>query len=170
MDDKSEILASNEQFARQQPSGRVAVFMGATAGIGESTLGQMVTILNDSVFYILGRNPEHISGKLDQLSATAAKRGNTIIFIKSQVSSIASIDAACDRIRAAESKVDYLCMSPGGMPFGGATCRSSYFFPVTDPALDGGRMGLSIIQTPQKESRHVSQCPTTRDFAWYTIF
>ncbi|KZZ87556.1 NAD(P)-binding domain protein [Moelleriella libera RCEF 2490] len=136
MDDKSEILASSEQFARQQSSGRVAVFMGATAGIGESTLGQMVTMLNDSVFYTLGRNPEHISGKLDQLSATAAKRGNIIIFVESQVSSIASIDAACDRIRAAESKVDYLCMSPGGMPFGGATSVVNHTTICTSLAFD----------------------------------
>lgn len=125
MVNKSEILSSNEKVAQQHLKSRVAVFMGATTGIGASTLNQMVTMLEDSTFYVLGRNPADIAGRLEQLRATASKRGNRIIFIETQVSYISNIDNACNQILAAETKVDYLCMSPGGMPFGGATCEQS---------------------------------------------
>lgn len=119
----AKVLAANEEFARQNPAGCVAVFMGATAGIGESTLKRMVTLLDNSTFYVLGRNPTEIASKLEQLRISASTHQNKIVFIEAQVSLIADVDAACDRIIADENKVDYLCMSPGGMPFGGAVCK-----------------------------------------------
>ncbi|KAI0485534.1 hypothetical protein F4859DRAFT_471547 [Xylaria cf. heliscus] len=120
MTDKVTVIDRNDEFARQHHQGCVAVFMGATAGIGESTLNRMVTMLDDSTFYILGRNPQGIASKLDRLKSTASTRGNKVVFIETQVSLISYVDAACDQIIAAEKKVDYLCMSPGGVPFGGA--------------------------------------------------
>ncbi|KAK2601906.1 hypothetical protein QQS21_004497 [Conoideocrella luteorostrata] len=109
----SEILRSNEQIAQQHLKGRVAVFMGATAGIGQSTLNQMITMLDDSTFYVLGRNPTDIVSQLESLKLSASKRGNKIVFIESQVSCIAMIDAACDQILAAESRVHYLYTDEG---------------------------------------------------------
>ncbi|KAI1398161.1 hypothetical protein F4819DRAFT_43936 [Hypoxylon fuscum] len=120
MVNKANILVTNEQFARQRKACCLAVFMGATAGIGESTLHRMVTLLDNSTFYALGRNPTEIASKLQQLRVIAATRRNKSVFVGTQVSLIADVDAACDKIIADESKVDYLCMSPGGMPFGGS--------------------------------------------------
>ncbi|KAI0179379.1 hypothetical protein GGR52DRAFT_303874 [Hypoxylon sp. FL1284] len=116
----AEVSAANEEFARLHHDGCVCVFMGATAGIGQSTLQRMVTLLDKSTFYVLVRNPTEYTGKLESLSVAASARKNKVVLIEAQVSLIADVDAACDRIIAEENKIDYLCMSPGGMPFGGA--------------------------------------------------
>ncbi|KAI0477146.1 hypothetical protein GGR56DRAFT_391514 [Xylariaceae sp. FL0804] len=112
------IVAANETFARQGHEGRICVFMGATAGIGWGTLRRMVTMLRNSTFYILGRSPSRFAAKLAELQALAP--GSKIIFIQVQVSLISGIDAACDEIMANEKRVDYVCMSAGGVPFHGA--------------------------------------------------
>ncbi|KAI0180527.1 hypothetical protein GGR52DRAFT_248193 [Hypoxylon sp. FL1284] len=115
---KAAILAANEGFARQSHSGCVAVFAGATNGIGEYTLSRMVTLLEGSTLYVLGRSFANISQRVRE---NAAARNNKIVFVEAQVSRIADVDSACDMIIEKESKVDYLCMSQGGFPWGGAS-------------------------------------------------
>jgi NADP-dependent 3-hydroxy acid dehydrogenase YdfG len=114
------IIKSNNEFASQHHTGKVCVFAGATAGIGFGTLRRMVTMLDSSTFYVLGRNETKCADKLDALRNTAPSC--KIIFVESQVSLISSIDTAAAKITAAEQKVDYVCVSPGGMPFQGAKC------------------------------------------------
>ncbi|KUJ09016.1 uncharacterized protein LY89DRAFT_701536 [Mollisia scopiformis] len=114
------IRASNAPFANQHHEGLVCVFAGATSGIGLATCQKMTTMLQSSTFYILGRSPERYTDLLDQMRELAPS--NKIVYVETQVSLIASIDAACAQISSAEQKVDYLCMSPGGMPFQGAVC------------------------------------------------
>ncbi|KAH8646021.1 hypothetical protein BGZ60DRAFT_438356 [Tricladium varicosporioides] len=112
------IIESNERFASQQHEGLVCVFIGATSGIGMGTLRKMATMLYSSTFYVLGRSESRFQKELDQLRERSPSCN--FIFIETQVSLISGIDAACDKITSAEQKVDYLCMSPGGMPFQGA--------------------------------------------------
>ena len=38
---------------------------------------------------------------------------NKIVFLSAQVSLLGDIDAACEHIKAAEDKVDFVYMSPG---------------------------------------------------------
>jgi hypothetical protein len=47
---------------------------------------------------------------------------NHFIHLEAEVSLISSIDLACKAILKVEKQVDYLCTSPGGMPFQGAVC------------------------------------------------
>ena len=114
------VKASNDCFAGEQHEGRVCVFAGATSGIGFSTLQKLVTMLRASIFYVLGRSEEEFLDQLKKLRALSPT--SKVVFVNTQVSLISHIDAACKQIVAAESKVDYLCMSPGGMPFQGAVC------------------------------------------------
>lgn len=116
------IAESNLAYAQEQHSSLVCVFAGATAGIGRATLERLATMLHSSTFYILGRNKQRHAAWLDQLGATAPS--SKFVYIEAQVSMISDIDTACDQILSAELKVDILCMSPGGMPFAGAKCRS----------------------------------------------
>lgn len=116
----NEITNSNSRFADEQRTGCVCVFAGATSGIGYGTLRRFVTMLQSSTFYVLGRSEERFAAKLSQLRESP----NKIVFVDCQLSLIRSVDEACASITAAETKVDYLCMSPGGMPFQGATCAS----------------------------------------------
>ncbi|KAI1810057.1 hypothetical protein GGS20DRAFT_569129 [Poronia punctata] len=120
MVDKLTVVANNADFASQHVKGRVAVFMGATAGIGENTLQRLITMLDASTFYILGRNPTAFASKLEELKKLAAPRDNKVVFIQTQVALISDVDKACEQIIAVEKKVDYLCLSAGGVPFGGA--------------------------------------------------
>lgn len=114
-----EIQESNARFAHEIHKGLVCVFAGATSGIGLATLQKLTTLLQSSTFYVLGRPEKHFS-LLDNIRTIASS--NKIIFIEMQFSLISSIDEACAQITSAEQKVDYLCMSPGGMPFQGAVC------------------------------------------------
>ncbi|KAH9906962.1 hypothetical protein F4778DRAFT_800897 [Xylariomycetidae sp. FL2044] len=118
MVDKEVILASNAAFSIQRRQKHVCVFAGATSGIGYGTLRRMVTMLESSKFYILGRSLSRFTAKLNELRASAPTCD--IIFVEADLSLIADIDAACKQIKEAEQRVDYLCMSPGGMPFQGA--------------------------------------------------
>jgi NADP-dependent 3-hydroxy acid dehydrogenase YdfG len=118
------VKESNTRFAAQQHKGLVCVFAGATSGIGLGTLERMVTMLYSSTFYVLGRSPSRYASQLDQLRKLSAT--NKIVFVETEVSLISGIDAACAQIASAEQKVDYLCMSPGGLPFQGDVCMYKY--------------------------------------------
>ncbi len=48
-----------------------------------------------------------------------------ILFIKAEVSLLSEIDAACQRIRTVERKIDILYMSQGCVPLNGPVCASS---------------------------------------------
>jgi NAD(P)-dependent dehydrogenase (short-subunit alcohol dehydrogenase family) len=121
MVDITAVRLSNAQYAAAGHSGLVCVFAGATAGIGYATLQVMATLLENSNFYVLGRSQSRHEAKLDHLQDIAPSC--KFIFIETQVSLISGIDDACKRIVAAEEKIDYLCMSLGGMPFQGAVCK-----------------------------------------------
>jgi NADP-dependent 3-hydroxy acid dehydrogenase YdfG len=121
MVDITAVRQSNSQYASAERTGLVCVFAGATGGIGHATLQAMATLLKDSTFYILGRGQSRHESKLDHLKNISPSC--KFIFIETQVSLISEIDNACKIIASAEEKVDYLCMSPGGMPFQGAVCK-----------------------------------------------
>ena len=116
------IIESNEMFASKHQEGAVCVFIGATSGIGWGTLRRMATMLYSSTFYVLGRSEARFASKLDQLRDLGPT--SKFVFVDTQISFISGIDTACERIISTEKRVDYLCMSSGGMPFGGAICMS----------------------------------------------
>ena len=113
----------NFRFASAQHAELVLVFAGATAGIGLSTLERMLTMVQRSTFYVIGRSATKFAAKLEMLKAL--NRGSTIIFLEAQFSLISDIDDVSKKISAAENKVDYLFLSPGAVPLNGATCTSS---------------------------------------------
>ena len=108
------------EFNKEQDVGLVCVFVGATSGIGASTLEKMVQKLQKSTFYVLGRSASRFTNqraKLESLSPSCK-----IVFIQAEVSLLSAVDAACKQIAAAEQKVDYLYMSPGLIPLNGPQC------------------------------------------------
>jgi NAD(P)-dependent dehydrogenase (short-subunit alcohol dehydrogenase family) len=117
----STIVASNARFAKAQHNGCVCVFAGATAGIGLATLKKLAASLHSSTFYILGRSPSRYMGHLNELENIGPS--NNYTFVEAQASLISDIDIACHQITLSETKVDYLCMSQGGVPWAGATCK-----------------------------------------------
>lgn len=108
------------EFNKEQDAGLVCVFVGATSGIGASTLETMVQKLLKSTFYVLGRSASRFANqraKLDSLSPSCK-----IVFIQAEVSLLSAVDAACKEITASEQKVDYVYMSPGLIPLNGPQC------------------------------------------------
>jgi NADP-dependent 3-hydroxy acid dehydrogenase YdfG len=116
------VIQNNARFAKEQHTDAVCVFAGATKGIGLATLKKLAAMLYSSTFYVLGRSPSGYANLLDQLKQ--AGPSNSYIFIEVQVSLISSVDAACLHIASMENKVDYICMSTGGMPWQGAVCKT----------------------------------------------
>ncbi|KAI2601730.1 hypothetical protein GGR54DRAFT_71303 [Hypoxylon sp. NC1633] len=116
----STIIQSNRQFSSQHQSDEVVgVFAGATSGIGARTLERMTTMYHSPTFYVLGRSSSSqfaAQRKMLESLNPACK----IVYIETDVSLISGIDLACQQIAEAESKVDYLCMSMGGLPLSGA--------------------------------------------------
>ncbi|KAI0403325.1 hypothetical protein F4802DRAFT_571724 [Xylaria palmicola] len=112
------VRASNAQFASSGRTGAVCVFAGATSGIGARTLERMLSMFEEATFYITGRSPERFAEQLKVLEARKNPKC-TIVFIETDVSLISGIDKASEVILAAESHVDYLCMSMGGVPVNG---------------------------------------------------
>ena len=108
------------EFNKEQDVGLVCVFVGATSGIGASTLETTVQKLRKSTFYVLGRSASRFASqcaKLETLSPSCR-----IVFIQAEVSLLSAVDAACKQIAASEQKVDYLYMSPGLIPLNGPQC------------------------------------------------
>jgi hypothetical protein len=163
------IRQSNAHFASTRHSTNlVCVFAGATSGIGHATLQCLAALLTHSTFYIFGRNQSRHESKLNHLKNISPSC--KFIFLETQLSLISDIDNACARILAAESKLDILCLSPGGMPFGGAVCKLHPKFQF--PKRKNKRIqGLTKHpRTPPNPSRPVSPSPTTRASGSYPIY
>ncbi|XXG98987.1 hypothetical protein Hte_005320 [Hypoxylon texense] len=114
------VVQNNQRFSNQHSEDDViGVFAGATSGIGARTLERMTTMYHAPTFYVLGRSsPSHFASQrkaLEALNPTCR-----IIYIEADVSLISGVDLACQQIIAAETRVDYLCMSMGGLPLTGA--------------------------------------------------
>lgn len=120
------IVQSNQRFSSQHrdDGGVVGVFAGATSGIGARTLERMTTMFRSPTFYVLGRSYTRFATQRKKLESLNPECN--IIYLETDVSLISGIDFACQQIKNAETKVDYLCMSMGGLPLAGAQCMCIY--------------------------------------------
>jgi len=98
-------------------SSLVAVFVGATSGIGLGTLKQYAKYAQGSKAYIIGRSKTATQPFLDRLQESNPT--GTFEFIQTEVSLIKNVDLACEKIKAKENKIDILFMSPGFLSYGG---------------------------------------------------
>ncbi|VUC33687.1 unnamed protein product [Clonostachys rosea] len=100
-------------------NGIVAVFLGATSGIGQSALKQFVAAAKDknSRIYIVGRSTKAASPLLDELRHTDSSA--SIGFIERDVSLLREVDLATDFIKQRVKKVDLLFLSVGFISFEG---------------------------------------------------
>ncbi|XXG98992.1 hypothetical protein Hte_005325 [Hypoxylon texense] len=115
------VIRSNAEFARRGVQGAVCVFAGATSGIGARTLERMMTMFGSATFYVLGRSASRFASQRKVLESLNPQMN--IVYVETDVSLISGIDAACEQIAATEKKVDFLCMSMGGIPMNGAECK-----------------------------------------------
>ncbi|KAF2159934.1 hypothetical protein M409DRAFT_37825 [Zasmidium cellare ATCC 36951] len=111
------IRAQNAKFAAQKHANKVCVFVGATNGIGESTLKALLTLLSSPTIYVVGRSASRWEVQHQQLRQLNSQA--KFNFVQAEVATIRGVDEACKQITASASKVDYLCMSAGYFPIVG---------------------------------------------------
>jgi NAD(P)-dependent dehydrogenase (short-subunit alcohol dehydrogenase family) len=100
----------------------VAVFVGATSGIGLETLKALCRKISSGKIYVIGRSQARFQPELEKLRES--KHNATVTFIEAEIALIRGVDQACAIICANERKLDLLYMSPGYLGVGGPHCSS----------------------------------------------
>lgn len=117
-------IRNSNKSLQSLPPGLVAVFAGATSGIGLATLKQLARNCNGPRAYIVGRSQQKAAHIIDQLKAINPM--GTFIFIEGQISLIKEVDRISEVIKKLETRIDILCMSPGYLSFGGRHGSSTF--------------------------------------------
>lgn len=107
----SDVQASNAQIPTALPSGLVAVFVGATNGIGESTLMEFASHARQPRVYFVGRSQEagdRIAAECRQLNPDGE-----FTFIKADLSLMRNVDDVCREIESKENVINLLFLSCG---------------------------------------------------------
>ncbi|KAJ3502764.1 hypothetical protein NM208_g16659 [Fusarium decemcellulare] len=112
----SEVQQSNSSAASVHPSGLVAIFAGATAGIGETALKAFAKHTVQPKIYFIGRSQE--AGERLQTELKALNSGGEYIFIKEDMSLLKNVDKVCEDIKSKGSAVNVLFMSQGTLKYG----------------------------------------------------
>ena len=110
----NDVQASNDQVASTLP-GLIAVFVGATSGIGEYTLKEFARHARRPRVYLVGRSQE----AADRIIAECQKlcSEGTFTFIKEDVSLLRGTDEVCKKIKSQEKAINVLCLSQGTLIF-----------------------------------------------------
>lgn len=137
------VTECNVRAASDEPS--VCVFAGATSGIGAGTLTRVAELRPNSTIYVIGRSAARFAnGQQRDLVQSIKSRNGTgqVIFLEAEFSLLAQVDDVCRQVASRESRVDWLYMSPGMLPFNGANC-----------------MALGSIRSPEFLDNSYSQIP-----------
>lgn len=106
----TDIQSSNAQIATTLP-GLVAVFVGATNGIGETSLREFARHARQPRVYFIGRSQEagdRIAAECQQLNPEG-----TFTFIKADVSLLRVVDDVCHQILNKEKSINILFLTCG---------------------------------------------------------
>ena len=120
------IEASNNRIKSTLPAGIVAVFVGATNGVGETTVKQFATHVVQPRVYIVGRSQEagdRITAECKELNPEG-----TFIFLQRDTSLMRNVDEICEELASKEEVLDLLFLSIGTLQNG-----SSESTPATQP-------------------------------------
>ncbi|KAL0572605.1 hypothetical protein V5O48_009358 [Marasmius crinis-equi] len=106
-----QIHFSNASISSSLPSGLIAVFVGATSGIGEYSLKAFAKHARRPKIYFVGRSEEAATRIVEECNKL--NKGGEYVFIKSDVSLIRNVDKVCEEIKQKEKQVDLLFQSQG---------------------------------------------------------
>ncbi|RPB02653.1 NAD(P)-binding protein [Choiromyces venosus 120613-1] len=106
------IRFANAGFASlPSAKGLVALFVGATAGIGESAMRTFVSNTVDPTVYFVGRSES--AGSKIAADLQALNPSSKIQFLQADTTLLSTVDKITDQITASEKKLNLLFMSPG---------------------------------------------------------
>ena len=109
----AEVQSSNSLIPSVLPPGLVAVFVGATSGIGETTLKQFAKYTRQPHVYFIGRSQE--AGDRITAECKALNDEGEYVFIKADVSLIKVVDDICRDIKSKEQSINLLFQCQGTM-------------------------------------------------------
>lgn len=107
----TDVQSSNAQIATALPPGLVAVFVGATNGIGETSLREFARHARQPRVYFVGRSQE--AGDRIAAECRALNPEGEFIFIKADVSLLKSVDEVCREIASKERCINLLFLTCG---------------------------------------------------------
>jgi NADP-dependent 3-hydroxy acid dehydrogenase YdfG len=109
------VQSSNSHISSSLPEKLVAVFVGATSGIGEITLKKFAKYTLKPRVYFIGRSQE--AGERIEVQCREINPAGEFTFIKADVSLIRVIDSVCETIKAKEKSINILFLSSGVITF-----------------------------------------------------
>ncbi|KAK3298363.1 uncharacterized protein B0H64DRAFT_73367 [Chaetomium fimeti] len=111
-----QVREHNAALGAETP-GLVALFTGATRGIGAATLHQLVRGLNTPTIYAVGRSATQFADQRAELQSLNPRA--QIKFIAANIALLREVDRVCQLVAEAEERLDLLFMSPGFIPVNG---------------------------------------------------
>ncbi|KAL2433601.1 Oxidoreductase [Exophiala dermatitidis] len=113
---REQIRVSNSRVGTSLRPGLVAVFAGATSGIGETSLIQFAKVAVRPRIYFLGRSKasgDRVRDELDKVNSEGE-----YIYISVDVSLLKSVDNVCHEIKSKEETINLLFLTTGTMVTG----------------------------------------------------
>ncbi len=106
-----DIQSSNSRIASALPPGLIAIFVGATSGIGETSLKQFAKHARQPRVYFVGRS--QAAGDRIAAECKALNSEGEYVFIKADTSLILNVDDVCRDIKSKEKAANLLFLSTG---------------------------------------------------------
>lgn len=107
----AKVQSSNALISSTLPAGLVAVFVGATSGIGEATLKKFAQYTRQPRAYFVGRSQDAADRIVAECKAINPE--GEYLFIKADVSLIRVVDMVCKEIKGKEKVLNLLFLSQG---------------------------------------------------------
>ncbi|RYP43197.1 hypothetical protein DL770_011779 [Monosporascus sp. CRB-9-2] len=114
-----QIIQQSNALVGSLPQGLVALFIGATTGIGQSTLEHFAQQASSPRIYTVARPAAAASHESLLASLRQSRPEGTYNLITADVSLVSEVDKVVKAVKAQEKKLDILFLSAGFMPFEG---------------------------------------------------
>jgi NAD(P)-dependent dehydrogenase (short-subunit alcohol dehydrogenase family) len=112
----TDVQASNSRIVSTLPPKLVAVFVGATSGIGETTVKQFAKHTTQPRIYLVGRSQEAADRIISECQNLNAE--GEYIFVKADLSLLSNVDNVCTKIKMSEKIINLLFLSSGSLAHG----------------------------------------------------
>ncbi|THY41927.1 hypothetical protein D6C99_07643 [Aureobasidium pullulans] len=119
------IRASNSRIASTLPAGLVAIFVGATNGVGEATVRQFAKYASAPRVYLIGRSQDAGTRIVNECRALNAK--GEFNFISKDTSLMRNVDEICETIKQKEKSVNLLFLTIGTLQTGKTTVEGLHY-------------------------------------------
>ena len=113
------VESSNTRIKSDLPPGLVAVFIGGTNGVGETTVKQFAKHASQPRVYIVGRSQE--AGDRIVSECKTLNPDGTFVFLKGETSLMRNVDDLCKEIADKVDVINLLFLTVGTLQMGIST-------------------------------------------------